>query len=69
MAYATKQGRTFLDRELYLPREWAQDKERMAGAGIPKEAAFATKVILARRMIERALEGGVAFRWLTGDAV
>src|SRR5262245_66123156 len=41
----------------------------MAGAGIPKEAAFATKLILARRMIERALEGGVPFRWLTGDAV
>jgi SRSO17 transposase len=69
LAYATDQGRTFLDRELYLPREWAEDKERMAGAGIPKEAAFATKLILARRMIERALEGGVPFRWLTGDAV
>jgi SRSO17 transposase len=69
LAYATNQGRTFLDRELYLPREWAEDKERMAGAGIPKEAAFATKLILARRMIERALEGGVPFGWVTGDAV
>jgi SRSO17 transposase len=69
LAYATKQGRAFLDRELYLPREWAEDKERMAGAGIPKEVAFATKLVLARRMIERALEGGVPFRWLTGDAV
>jgi len=69
LAYATKQGRTFLDRELYLPREWAEDKERMAGAGIPKEAAFATKLVLARRMIERARQGGVPFRWVTGDAV
>jgi SRSO17 transposase len=69
LAYATKQGRTFLDRELYLPREWAEDKERMAGARIPKEAAFATKLVLARRMIERARQGGVPFRWVTGDTV
>jgi SRSO17 transposase len=69
LAYATNQGRTFLDRELYLPREWAEDKERMAGAGIPNETAFATKLILARQMIGRAREGGVPFRWVTGDAV
>lgn len=69
LAYATNQGRTFLDRELYLPREWAEDKERMAVAGVPKEATFATKLVLARRMIERARQDGVPFRWVTGDAV
>ena len=69
LAYATHQGRTFLDRELYLPREWAEDKERMEGAGVPEKVEFATKLVLARRMIERARQGGVPFRWVTGDAV
>jgi SRSO17 transposase len=69
LAYATKEGRTFLDRELYLPQAWAEDKKRRAEAGIPKEAKFATKLVLARRMIERAAQGGVPFRWVSGDEV
>ena len=31
--------------------------------------AFATKPELARQMIERALEAGVPFAWVTGDEV
>jgi SRSO17 transposase len=30
---------------------------------------FATKLVLARRMVERAQQAGVPFRWVTGDAV
>jgi SRSO17 transposase len=52
LAYATQQGRTFLDRELYLPQAWAKDKKRKAAAGIPKGVPFATKLVLARRMME-----------------
>src|SRR5918992_5074243 len=40
LAYASARGRTFLDRELYLPKEWAADAERRKEAGIPKEVAF-----------------------------
>jgi len=69
LAYATNLGRTFLDRELYLPREWAEDRPRRARAGVPQGTEFATKLVLARRMIERAQQGGVPFRWVTGDAV
>jgi len=69
LAYATKQGRTFLDRELYLPQSWASDKKRRAAAGIPTSVKFATKLVLARRMIERAQVAGVPFRWVTGDEV
>jgi SRSO17 transposase len=54
---------------LYLPQAWAEDKQRRAEAGIPKEVKFATKIVLARRMIERAEQGGVPFRWVTGDEV
>src|SRR5215213_6314698 len=33
LVYASAQGRTFLDRELYLPKEWAADAARRAEAG------------------------------------
>jgi SRSO17 transposase len=69
LAYAIKRGRTFLDRELYLPRRWAADTARCAAAGVPATIGFATKPQLARRMIARALAGGVPCTWLTGDAV
>src|SRR5215207_5976211 len=69
LAYASPAGRTFIDRELYLPKEWASDAGRRAEAGVPEAAEFATKPQLARKMIERALVAGVPFRWVTGDEV
>jgi len=69
LAYATSQGRTFLDRELYLPQEWAADAARRAEAGVPEAVVFATKPQLAQRMLQRAREGGMPAAWVTGDAV
>ena len=69
LTYATAQGRVLLDRELYLPQVWAEDGERRREAGVPEEVAFRTKPQLAQRMLERAVEGGVPFRWVTGDEV
>src|ERR687883_874921 len=36
LAYASPQGRTFLDRELYLPKEWAADTARRGEGGGPR---------------------------------
>ena len=36
---------------------------------MPEDVSFQTKPRLARRMLERALESGVPFGWVTGDAV
>jgi SRSO17 transposase len=69
LAFAGRQGRTFLDRELYLPEAWAKDTRRRKEAGIPQAIRFATKPALALRMIERALDGGVPAAWVTGDEV
>ena len=58
LTYASAQGRTLMDRELYLPRVWADDLERRREAGrVPEKVAFRTKPQLARRMLERALVG------------
>jgi SRSO17 transposase len=69
LGYATPTGRTFLDRELYLPKVWAQDSARRAEAGIPQETEFATKPELAMRMLTRAMDAGVPAGWVTADEV
>jgi SRSO17 transposase len=69
VAYASPKGYTFLDRELYLPKEWASDLPRWRDAGIPDEVEFATKPKLAQRMLERAFSAGVPAAWVTGDEV
>jgi len=67
--YASGKGRTFLDRELYLPQGWADDAERRHEAGVPEAVTFATKPELAKRMLERAFAAGVPAAWVTGDEV
>ncbi|CAI10678.1 transposase orf, fragment (plasmid) [Aromatoleum aromaticum EbN1] len=56
LAYAGEHGRAFIDRELYLPREWTDDAARCEAAGVPRDTGFATKPQLARRLIEGAIE-------------
>ena len=35
LAYAGAEGKALLDRELYLPQVWADDRERRREAGVP----------------------------------
>jgi len=69
LAYAAPQGRAFLDRELYLPAEWAEDAVRRHDTGVPEAILFQTKPQLARQMLERALDAEVPAAWLTADEV
>lgn len=56
-----------IDRELYLPASWTTDRERCAHAGIDAEVEFATKPMLAQRMLERVLQAGIEMGWSTAD--
>jgi SRSO17 transposase len=69
LAYAAPAGRTFIDRELYLPRGWIADRDRCAEAGIGVEVPFRTKPELALAMLTRALDAGVPAGWVTGDEI
>ena len=69
LAYASSQGRAFLDRELYLPQAWAQDPARRQEAGIPADVAFLTKPALAKQMLERAFAAEIPATWVSGDEV
>jgi SRSO17 transposase len=69
LCYATHQGAALVDRELYLPEEWAADGPRRRAAAVPEETEFATKPELARRMIERVLKAGAPCSWVAADEV
>ena len=66
-AYATSKGRALIDRELYLPKSWIGDRDRCREAAVPDDVEFATKTELARKMLARALDGGVPAAWVTAD--
>jgi SRSO17 transposase len=71
LSYASQHGYTLLDRRLYLPREWVEDKayaERRAQCGLPADITFKTQPTLALDMVEGLREDGtLPFRWLTCD--
>jgi SRSO17 transposase len=69
LGYASPLGHALLDRELYLPKEWTDDRERCRQAGIPADRPFATKPQLARQLLARAFAAGVPAKWVTGDSV
>ena len=67
LAYASSGGRALVDREIYLPKVWTEDRERCQAAGVPDDVSFASKVTLGRRMLTRALDAGVPAGWATAD--
>ena len=69
LVYASSKGRTFLDRELYLPKTWTDDTQRCAEAGVAEQVCFATKLQLGRRMLARAFAANVPAKWVTADSV
>ncbi len=68
-SYVTRDGHTLIDRELYLPKAWTDDRELCQRAGIPEKRAFHTKPALARQMLARLLAAQVPFRWVTADSI
>jgi SRSO17 transposase len=67
--YCSAKGHTFMDRRLFLPKEWADDVPRRQEAGVPDAVVFRTKPELALEMLTIAVNDGVPFRWVGGDSV
>ncbi|MGW7640408.1 IS701 family transposase [Streptomyces decoyicus] len=68
LAYAGARGRTLIDRRLYLPTSWTEDRDHCRAAGIEDTIAFETKVVIAKAMVRRATAEKIPFRWVTADA-
>ena len=65
----SRHGHAFTARGLYLPKAWADDPARLAGAHVPDGTGFATKPAIALSMIERATGADVPFRRVAADCV
>jgi SRSO17 transposase len=51
--YVSRYGHAFIDRALYLPKQWTDAPDRLKAAQVPEEVDFATKPQLARQMMAR----------------
>ncbi len=69
LCYAGKGGSSLLDRELYVPQEWIEDRERCREAGIPERVESNHQAGIGAAMIERTLDAGTPCGWVTGDEV
>ena len=59
LSYVTAKGHTPISRELYLPLDWIEDRDRCRAAGIPESVRFQTKPELAVQMLERLWKAAV----------
>jgi SRSO17 transposase len=66
LGYVSHAGHTLVDYRLYLPKEWAKDRERRKEAGVPRAVRFRTRHELALDMLD---EQGTLLphRWVAGD--
>jgi SRSO17 transposase len=67
--YVTASGHCLIDRELYLPLSWMEDRQRCRAAGIPDTVGFHTKCELAQHMIERVWKEKLPISWVVADTV
>jgi SRSO17 transposase len=68
-AYVSGRGHALIDRELYLPRSWTDDRDRSRAAGIPDDVEFASKPRMMMAMLQRTIEAKVPFTWVLADEV
>jgi SRSO17 transposase len=68
-AYVSRHGHAFIDRALYLPKEWTDNRKRLKAAHVPEEVDFATKPQIARKMIAQAVRAKVPFGFVAADSV
>jgi SRSO17 transposase len=68
-AYVSDKGCAFIDRQLYLPKDWINNSIRRQAAHVPDGLHFVTKPEIAAEMIARALAAGVPFDWVAADTI
>lgn len=64
LSYATLAGWAPLDRQLYLPKDWAQNRARRQQCHVPKEVQFQEKWRIGLELIDRC---EVPYGWVTAD--
>ena len=68
-SYAAPAGHAVIEARLYVPRDWAGDRERCQAAGLPGDLEFATKPALGAEIVTLLLAERSCPPWVTGDEV
>lgn len=66
LAYVGRAEHALVDVRLYLPKEWAKDKQRRAQAAIPKGVRLRTRHELALEMLDQR-GPSLPHAWVSGD--
>jgi SRSO17 transposase len=66
LGYVTARGYAPLDRRLYLPEEWAEDRERRELTHVPEDITFQESWRIGLELIDRS-GPDVPFAWVAGD--
>ena len=67
LGYVSGKGHTLVDRRLYLPKEWTQDKARLDKASVPTaRRGYRTRHQLALEMLETN-GASLPHGWIAGD--
>lgn len=67
LAYVSSKGHALVDEQLYLPKEWTEDKQRMQKAGVPKDRQrYCTRHELCLKLLEQH-GAQLPHAWITGD--
>jgi len=66
LGYVSRREHALVDVRLYLPKEWARDRQRRQKAGVPRTVRFRTRHELALEMLD---ERGrwLPHAWVAGD--
>jgi len=69
LAYVTAERHVLVDKALYLPREWTDDRQRCRAAGVPEDIGYQTKAALGLGLLRRAQQAGqLTAEWITADS-
>jgi len=66
LAYATGWANVLVDRQLFLPREWAEDPQRRTKCHVPATIGFQEEWQIALELLNRS-GSQLPHRWIVGD--
>jgi SRSO17 transposase len=64
--YASRKGRALVDRRLYLPKDWAEDRKRRKKCHVPKEIVFQEKWRIGLERLAR-IGSELPHAWIAAD--
>ncbi len=66
LGYVSAKGQALVDRQLYLPWDWAEDPERREKTHVPESVQFQETWRIGLTLIDRS-GADVPFAWIAGD--